>query len=262
MEIDFGTSAENEALDRTVNESKDIINQSTDSEDSDSTDEDDSDDEPAIVFGDGSTTECFDDWIEKWLPSNTTIESGYQWVLVFNRQACLSQRSIIGFQRKDLDGLSASWENFIKSGRTVNYASLTELAHNHYVCSGKWMFWASSGGKIDHLWQKVASCIMKQQLPCFEAKVSTRRSYQTKYMQQVTNTHVVCIYNIDFTDYEQVMSSEQAIRKMGIKGRLFYKPDLFTHCGVYAKNPWNIKPHIFISDYDILKKESVIQSFV
>lgn len=148
----------------------------------------------------------------------------------------------------DLDGLFESWETFLATGRPVTYEHIKELALNHNVKSGKWLFFAESGGKIDHLWSIVSTAIVQNSLPCNSAKVS---SYDGK-------NHVVCIYNSDFSNQEQVMCSEQAIRSMGIKSKLLYKPDVYSYLGVYSRNPWNIKPNILISNFDILKGASVV----
>lgn len=133
----------------------------------------------------------------------------------------------------------------------MTYDNIKELALNHNVKSGKWLLFVESGGKVDHLWSVIASAIINNSLPCNSAKVS---SYK-----EGTN-HVLCIYNNDFTNYEQVMNSEQAIRQMGIKSKLLYKPDVYTHLGVYSGNPWNLVPNILISNYDIVRRTSVIEN--
>lgn len=149
----------------------------------------------------------------------------------------------------DLDGLEESWDTFLATGQPVTYEHIKELALNHNVKTGKWLFFAESGGKIDHLWSIVSTAIVQNSLPCISAKVS---SYDGR------ENHVVCIYNSDFSNQEQVMSSEQAIRSMGIKSKLLYKPDVYSYLGVYSGNPWKIKPNILVSNFDILKGASVV----
>ena len=84
-----------------------------------------------------------------------------------------------------------------------------------------------------------------------------------------SNSHTVCIYNEDFTNKEQVMDSERAIRSMGIKCRLQYKPDVFTELKIYdSSNPMGIpeykglRPFILLSNYDLKTGTSVIKSLV
>lgn len=153
----------------------------------------------------------------------------------------------------DRNALYYSWEAFLKTGNPVTYEVIKELALNHNVTSGKWLFFAQSGGKIDHLWSVVASAIVNNDLPCTSAKVST-------YNGTEDSNHVVCIYNDNFTDYDQVMRSEEAIRKIGIKAKLLYKPNVYTLLGVYSGNHWDLTPNILVSNFDIVKRVSVVEN--
>ena len=153
---------------------------------------------------------------------------------------------------RDLDGLSNTWEHYLKTNQPVKYEVIKQMAQNHNVKSGKWLFFAESGGKIDQLWSVVAKAIIESNdLPCNAAKVS---SYDG------SSSHVVCIYNNDFTNSDQVMRAEQAIRNMGIKARLLYKPDVYTLLGVYSGNPWGLTPNILVSNFDLMKGSSVIEN--
>jgi len=191
--------------------------------------------------------EPFDIWLSKYTPTTVTKKDRFAWICVRSK--------FRDPYNSDVDGLMESWEAFLSSGRPVNYTNLKELACNHQVLSGKWLFFSDSGGKVDHLWSVVAKNIVNdgKSLPCFTAKVSA---------YEETNRHVVCIYNPDFTNREQLLQAEQAIRNMGLKCELMYKPDVYTYLGVYRNNPWRLSPIIMKSVFDIKTGKSVIDFFV
>ena len=175
-------------------------------------------------------------------------ETGIDFISVANYTLTFS-----GFYERedDLKGLRESWDKLQASGRPINKETVKELAVNHKVLCGKWMFWAQSGGKIDHFWTLVARNIIERGL-CASAKVSTSVKENA--------SHVVCIYNSDWTNTEQVLQAEKAIRGIGLRCKLLYKPDVYTHLGIYKKNPWGIRPTIWNSVYDIVKRVSVVEN--
>ena len=73
----------------------------------------------------------------------------------------------------------------------------------------------------------------------FAAKVSTR--------DPEDKTHVICVYTEDFTNEEQVRAVEQGLRKVGVTVQMRYKPDIYTTLGIYSKNPWGLRPTVYIS---------------
>ncbi|XP_060588133.1 UPF0696 protein C11orf68 homolog isoform X2 [Ruditapes philippinarum] len=173
------------------------------------------------------------------------LDDGFGWV-------CVRREPTQGWaDEPDLGGLSESWEQLLSSGRPVNFHNIRELALNHNVKSGKWLFFADSGGKVDHLWSIVANAVINDTSPCNSAKVSTFDH---------SNRHVICIYNNDFNDHEQVLNAEQAIRNMGIKCKMTYKPDVYTCLNIYRRNVWGIPANIMSSDYDLLTGKSLIKS--
>lgn len=200
-----------------------------------------------LVYTKGVTEEPLEEWLKKTMPSSVTRDAGYGWI-------CVRREPLQGWaDEPDLGGLSDSWEEMLDSGRTVNFQNIKELALNHNVKSGKWLFFSDSGGKVDHLWYIVATNIINNMLPCNSAKVST---------YERTGRHVICIYNNDFSDQEQVLGAEQAIRQMGIKSKMMYKPDVYTMLNIYHGNQWRIPAHIMYSNYDLLRGSSVLTSLV
>ena len=181
------------------------------------------------------------------------VRDGIQWVSV--SLPCTKEWDDT-FDAYDLEGLMIAWGQMIKSGRQINFQSILELASNFNVTCGKWMFFTATGAKIDFLWQKIATSVINGNSPVFHsAKVST-------FHEDGDGRHVVCIYNPDFRNRQQVLQLEHAIRNTGIKCMLTYKPDVYTYLGVYKKNPWGLRPTIMKSMFDIKTGNSIITSDV
>ena len=55
-------------------------------------------------------------------------------------------------------------------------------------------------------------------------------------MDEVNNGHVICVYNEDFTDEEELLEVETSLRQVKIRSVLQYKPQIFSVLGVYRNN--------------------------
>ncbi len=60
------------------------------------------------------------------------------------------------------------------------------------------------------------------------------------------NEFVICVYTEDYRNKADVKSVLNEIRKIGIKGKLYYKPDIMTVKGVYYSN--STKASLYCSD--------------
>ena len=78
----------------------------------------------------------------------------------------------------------------------------------------------------------------------FSAKVSTHEtSYKDRrHRGEGRDPHVICVYNRrDFSDQDAIFELEDSIRRVGVKCRMTYKPDAFTHLGIYRDNKWKVR---------------------
>jgi hypothetical protein len=91
---------------------------------------------------------------------------------------------------------------------------------------------------IDDLWFTVAKAVVAGRLG-LAAKVSSKNPTE--------KTHVICVYNEDFTDEADVKRIEKGLRELGIHIKMSYKADIFTTLGIYAKNDFGIRPTIYYS---------------
>lgn len=100
---------------------------------------------------------------------------------------------------------------------------------------------------IDNVWKRVAKAVVSGKLG-FAAKVNAH--------DPEDNTHVICVYTEDFTNEEHVRKVEESLRKEGVKGRMTYKPGIYTTLGIYRDNPWRLRPTVYSSHHQ-LKTRSV-----
>ena len=174
-------------------------------------------------------------------------EDGIGWIAV--RCPTLSEKV-----PRDSLGLQTSWEQLQESKRPINIHIITELAKAHAVTSGKWLIHVDTGLKVDHFWSLVAKATVEGRLGS-SAKVSPAE------LSGENRRHVICIYNDNYTNQEEVYALECAIRNTGIKSHMTYKPDVYTCIGIYRNNEWGLRPTIYESHYDLVKGSIILSHF-
>lgn len=183
----------------------------------------------------------FDAWLENNRPSRVHRYGGGEdglgnvgWICVVGTSYRPS--------RGDVPGLRDSWDKLLDSGRPATFQAVRELALNHGVLVGKWLMHLEAGFKLDHAWEGVARAVLDGRIS--SAKVSP-------YNPQGSTRQVICVYNHDFTDESQVVGLDAVIRATGVKCPLYYKPDAYTHLGIYRGNRWKLCPTIYESSFDL-----------
>ncbi|XP_067877824.1 UPF0696 protein C11orf68 homolog isoform X2 [Heterodontus francisci] len=200
--------------------------------------------DPWVTFDGRKTPRAeFDDWLDSNRPSRTFRhgEPGHNagpvgWIAVFGPGRSPAP------ERGDREGLQEDWERLQDSGRPVTFETIKELALNRRVLSGKWLMHLDTGFKVDHAWGSIARAVLDGKMPV--AKVSP-------YCPGAGTKHVICVYGDDFTDESQVVSLDSAIRAVGVKCPLSYKPDAYTYLGLYRGNRWKLCPTIYESHFDL-----------
>ena len=88
----------------------------------------------------------------------------------------------------------------------------------------------ASSNEVDNIWGRIVKATLAGTLGhC--AKVSPR---------SVKTQHVICVYNSDYTSVAEVNRVRDELRLLGVNKRILYKPDVYTHCGIYKDNIWGI----------------------
>ncbi|XDV19582.1 hypothetical protein PO909_025028 [Leuciscus waleckii] len=197
--------------------------------------------DPWIIFDARKTPRAeFSGWLESNRPSQVSRYAAREgdrpvgWIAVRGPHYCEETR--------DVDGLQDSWETLLASGRSVTYHTIRELALNHSVLDGKWLMHLDTGFKVDRAWESIARAALDGRITSAKASPRDPRS---------DSRHVICVYNQNFTDEEQVMRLDATIRAAGVKCVLYYKPDVYTYLGIYRNNRWKICPTIYESMFDL-----------
>ncbi|XP_072102080.1 UPF0696 protein C11orf68 homolog [Mobula birostris] len=200
--------------------------------------------DPWVVFDGRKTPRAeFDDWLDSNRPSRTFRYGApglggepVGWIAVYG-PTCSPPA-----EQGDAEGLQEDWERLLSSGRPVTFETVSELALNRKVLSGKWLMHLDTGFKVDQAWGRIARAVLDGKLPA--AKVSP-------FCPSSGAKHVICIPGDDFTDLAQVVSLDSAIRSLGIKCPLSFKPDAYTYLGLYRGNRWKLSPTVYESHFDL-----------
>jgi len=206
------------------------------------------DDAASIAFVVGKNKYPLDEWLKRNKPSNVRRDQGFGWIWVLRPEDDNNDNN----EDFDPDEMMDEWQKVNASGSiNITKEYVFELARKHKCTSGKWLVTTRPGIETDRLWAIIAKGIANGETLASHAKVSAHEGPDIR--------HVFCIYNDNFLDKEQVMENERTIRELGIKRALTYKPDVYTYLGIYRKNRWKIRPTIYTSNWDILKKGTIIK---
>lgn len=180
---------------------------------------------PWMIFS-PETHSTLHEFFNNWSPSATS-QSQVAWICVNNgrpQPADGDNGSI------DRSGLDKAW-NDICTNRQPVIADLDELARRFDMLSGKWLVFAQHA-EVDSLWRCIASATHAGTLGA-SAKVAPRSD---------SDSHVICVFTRDYTDVSDVNEVRNGLRRLGVRGIIGYKPDIYTRCRVYKDNPWGISP--------------------
>jgi hypothetical protein len=117
------------------------------------------------------------------------------------------------------------------ASETVTVDEIDRIAVTHGVLSGKWMIYTDTR-RIDQLWGKVVSLLC----------VDLKRGSMKVSPKKEGDSHVICVYVDDYSNMEEVNRLRDALRTAGVFWKIGFKPDAYTHLGIYARNQWGIRP--------------------
>ena len=144
---------------------------------------------------------------------------------------------------------ATAWEAVLSS-RTINPSKreIDGIARRHGVLTGKWCAFPSDT-EVDALWTAVARQLStpKSALAaagCYAAKVSSRSPGK--------DGQVVCVYTRDYQNEGEVFAVRDVLRDVcgwSASKRMVYKPDIYTHLGLYSGNPYNLRPSVYVDGF-------------
>ncbi|KAG6816719.1 hypothetical protein H0H87_003579 [Tephrocybe sp. NHM501043] len=150
------------------------------------------------------------------------------WEVLKKRAAALAAGQAAGQLDSDAKGVQQ------QGNAVVTVEALDALAQEHGVLSGKWLIYAQPH-QIDDLWSRIVTAVIANAPAGLgaRAKVSPARPGEP---------HVICVYVDDYRNGEEVGRVRDALRRVGVRWKIGFKPDIYTHLGIYKANEWKIRP--------------------
>jgi len=199
--------------------------------------------------------------VEAAVPARQQLDQLKLW-LVANRPSTIARSSGVGWiavkfkdKGKKVLEAKAAWDSH-EGEKTMEVVN--ELATEFQVMGGKWMCHLPSG-LIDEVWTKLATTLMCGGLgpSVYMVKVSPVEDIDPNLAR---GEHVICVYNTDYKDTEQVMRVENLMRSAGVATQLNYKPDIFSALGIYRNNKWGFRPTIYSSRVMMMEGKSKVET--
>jgi len=134
---------------------------------------------------------------------------------------------IVGEKKDKIQRINRNGEKIISP---LSKDTIDVIAEEANCKVGKWMLFIPKE-KVDIIWNKIADAVLNNNLgSCISAKVATAL--------QGKDIHVICVYTEDYLNTNDVMNVREKLRELGFNQTLYYKPDIYTHLGIYSKNPY------------------------
>ncbi|CAF1375952.1 unnamed protein product [Didymodactylos carnosus] len=156
-------------------------------------------------------------------PSKINDSMGFKWISVYNPSKA---------ENYEIPNVSALRQEY-QQLRQLNLFQIERLARKYNVLSGKWMCFVPTS-HVDYVWSCIARAVVQGRLG-YLAKVAVSQ-------RGGSVIHVICVYTNNYLD-----SVERKIIKYELKNilieantnvrRLSYKPDIYTHLGIYQNHP-------------------------
>ena len=164
-------------------------------------------------------------FLTRWPPSRTPSDYG-PWISAY-------RGGIQPTPTPNIEGLKAAFEAIVQSGKVTEEA-IDKISKENNVVVGKWLVFEEES-KIDMLWGKILYQLVVQQGKG-SAKVSTQKDGER---------HVICVYTQDYTKMEEVRALRKMLRSAGVKWKIGFKTDAYTHLNIYKNNAWKLRPSRF-----------------
>lgn len=122
---------------------------------------------------------------------------------------------------------------------------------------GIWLLFVQTRS-VDQIWEQIALATVEGQLGTGAKVTPIDDRPEGKEMYNYRN-HVISVYTKDFTDYTDVMAIERKLRDM-YKWKLKFKPGVYANLGINSRNKYGLRPSIYVSEWDAMRKMYKIQA--
>ena len=182
---------------------------------------------------------CIDDYLECCSPSVPNHTEG--WLHVHfqtteeKRLPALSRGFDIEEVVEDIDRAVDLWDNLLQE-RCPTSEDLLRIGAECNITSGKWCL-QGPWWMADKLWRLVARAVYDGKLG-MSAKISKNHG-QKRWL--------ICVHTLSVTNEAMIFALQNALYAIGVSPRteMYYKPDVYTHLGIYTKNKWKITPVLY-----------------
>lgn len=209
-----------------------------------------------------------DEWLENNKPSQIKQSDGFGWIAAYRNRisnvASGGKDVDLTTEKLDASGIDSKFEDALKIdsehtsdnekesdnvglakdewdslGKDAKVEDAFRIARKYRLTVGKWMIFTHINA-VDFIWKKIIQSMFDDKLKhVISAKVSPLEDAEG---DRFDKKHLICVYNHNFLDKKEVFDAESSIRNVYPRGKLTYKPDIFTYLGIYRKNQWKIKP--------------------
>ncbi|MCD6154974.1 MAG: DUF1917 domain-containing protein [Candidatus Verstraetearchaeota archaeon] len=167
------------------------------------------------------------------------------WLWVKNELELSSLNEIRSMLKKDINllideaescGLNVLRREFIFAVDKLRELDKVRPESLSYMVIGKWLFYQSP---IEA--SKTFRLIVEG--------ISESLAYSSKtnpWKERRGKDKVIIVYTKNFLNFNEVMSVHDWLRSIGVKGTMYYKPDLFTYLEIYSGHK-SLKSYIYIS---------------
>ncbi len=163
------------------------------------------------------------------------------------------------FQDEGLGDVDRITKAFKKLSREeVNWPAVRKLALAHKCISGMWLVFQNSGERVDEAWEKVARGTVANKLGT-HAKVTPTEDKGSPEESLHDGQYVISVYTENFNDKREVDNLEDKIRKLGMTGRMAFKPRVYSKIGFFSENEWGLRPGIYTSHWNPVENKSTIR---
>ena len=191
------------------------------------------------------------DWLDKHRPSVLKDSDGVAWISArkqeindgnskYEDDGEGESQETLSVEAMKMDQLSRMTNEWERLGLDATLDDALYLASKYSITAGKWKIFARPN-RVDRIWKNIIIAMFQNKLKyVISAKVSPLNAFSN-------GSHLICVYNKNFFNKEEVFEAETSLRKVYFGRKLVYKPDIFTYLGIYRQNKWNINPTLFVS---------------
>lgn len=183
------------------------------------------------------------DWFKNAAPSKLRRSDGVECIYILSEKITEKDKKDLFEFYEGVVGLRQEWSEIHDDPSIeVTFETFKKLAEKHDCKHGKWILTA---GQIDDLWQNLALAFAYDKFP--EETIAMKVTPVNESEPSGSRNHMLCFINRNMTNENEIVGVERAIRNVGFRADLQYKPTIYTELGIYRNNKFGIRPTVYTS---------------